>query len=101
MEFWFRKSIHNLLQVRPNLSRSDLSANIGVRGANVSVGPRGIFLNTGIPRTGVGFHERIAESNNAATHAITDRQNSHSSVFPRVLVVIAILLVIVVIAGAR
>lgn len=50
----FRKSI-KMGPVRLNLSKSGVGASIGVKGARVGIGPRGLHSTVTIPGTGVSF----------------------------------------------
>lgn len=56
MGWYIRKGI-NFGPFRLNLSKSGLGASVGVKGARVSVGPRGSFIHLG--RYGVYYRERI------------------------------------------
>ena len=94
MGFRFRKSIKIMPGLRLNLSRSGISANVGVRGANVSVNSRGTFLNAGIPGTGVSYRERIGEIPSQADIAV-DQRPSRSSIRLRVLIIIVAIAAII------
>jgi hypothetical protein len=52
MGWRFRKSFRVLPGVRLNLSKSGLSATIGVAPFHVNVGPRGVYGDLSIPGTG-------------------------------------------------
>jgi hypothetical protein len=72
MGWRFRKSFKVMPGVRLNLSRSGLSATVGVSALSVNVGPRGVFQNVNLPGTGVSLRERVVailpgSSPNAAT----------------------------------
>ena len=45
-----------------NLSKSGLSASAGVRGAHVTLGPRGVRRTVGIPGTGISYSENSSLS---------------------------------------
>ena len=45
-----------------NLSKSGLSASAGVRGAHVTLGPRGVRRTVGIPGTGIYYTENSSLS---------------------------------------
>ncbi|HDR1895191.1 TPA: DUF4236 domain-containing protein, partial [Pasteurella multocida] len=51
--FKFRKRIKIAPGITVNLSKSGVSATVGVKGASVNVGKNGTYLNVGIPGTGV------------------------------------------------
>jgi hypothetical protein len=57
----FRKRLTLFPGFRINLSKSGLSATVGIRGLSVNVGPNGAFLNTGIPGTGIYDRKRIGD----------------------------------------
>lgn len=54
MASWlFRKRIKALPGVFVNLSRSGFGVGVGPRGANISLNKKGIYLNTGLPGSGI------------------------------------------------
>jgi hypothetical protein len=55
----FRKRLTLFPGFRINLSKSGLSATVGIRGLSVNVGKNGAFLNTGLPGTGIYDRKRI------------------------------------------
>lgn len=59
MAWKFRKRLTLFPGFRINLSKSGLSATVGIRGLSVNVGKNGAFLNTGIPGTGIYDRKRI------------------------------------------
>lgn len=65
----FRKSFKLAPGVRMNFGTSDVSWSLGPRGASVSIGKRGMFLNSGIPGTGLYFRERIGGASPAGRSA--------------------------------
>ena len=67
MAMRFRKSIKLAPGVRWNISGSGFSGTFGPRGASVSVGKRGTYLNTGIPGTGLSARERIDSASSGTT----------------------------------
>ena len=54
-----------------NLSKSGLSASAGVRGAHVTLGPRGVRRTVGIPGTGIYYTE-----NNSLSGSSRKRRSS-------------------------
>jgi hypothetical protein len=58
----FRRSIRIAKGFRINVSKSGLSASVGVPGASLTFGRRGTYLNTGIPGTGIYDRKRIGGS---------------------------------------
>jgi hypothetical protein len=57
MALKFRRRIRVLPGFTVNLSKSGLSATVGIRGASINLGKRGNYLNVGIP--GTGIYDRI------------------------------------------
>lgn len=55
----FRKSIKILPGVKLNLSKSGISATVGIKGLSANVGSKGVYLNTGIPGTGIYNREKL------------------------------------------
>lgn len=49
----FRKRITVFPGLTINLSKSSMSATIGLNGFNINIGKNGTYLNTGIPGTGI------------------------------------------------
>lgn len=60
MAWGFRRRIKIIPGVHLNLSRSGISTSIGIRGANVTLGKKGAYLNTGIPGTGIYHRQKLA-----------------------------------------
>ena len=52
-----------------NLSKSGLSASAGVRGAHVTLGPRGVRRTVGIPGTGISYSENSSLSGSSRTRS--------------------------------
>lgn len=61
MAWKFRKRLTLFPGFRINLSKSGMSATVGIRGLNVNVGRNGAFLNIGIPGTGIYDRKRIGD----------------------------------------
>ncbi len=59
MALRFRRRIKILPGVHLNISRSGISTSIGVRGASVTLGKNGRYLNTGLPGTGISMRTRL------------------------------------------
>lgn len=57
MSFKFRKRMRIFPGFTLNLSKSGLSATVGMRGLNVNIGSKGKYLNVGIP--GTGIYDRV------------------------------------------
>ena len=63
MGWRFRRRIKILPGIHINISKSGISTNIGVKGANVTFTPKGTYVNTGFPGTGLYRRDRIADNN--------------------------------------
>ena len=60
MSILFRRRIKIIPGVRLNISKSGLSASVGVRGASITLGGRGgTYANLGIPGTGIYTRKKI------------------------------------------
>ena len=59
MSLKFRKRIRVFPGFTLNLSKSGMSATLGVRGSSVNIGKNGTYLNTGIPGTGLYDRKKI------------------------------------------
>ena len=55
----FRRSVRLFPGVRLNFSRSGVSTSVGVRGATMTLGPRGAYANVGIPGSGLSYRTRL------------------------------------------
>lgn len=74
MAWKFRRRIRILPRFSINMSKSGMSATIGIRGASVNIGKRGAYLNTGIPGTGIYDRQKIGGSaNNEASNIELDQ----------------------------
>ena len=66
MSWLFRRRIRLIPGVRLNVSKSGLSASLGVRGGSVTVGGRGgTYTNVGIPGTGLYSRTKVGGVNSA------------------------------------
>ena len=63
MGWRYRKRIKILPGIHLNISKSGISTNIGVKGANISFTPKGTYVNTGLPGTGLYRRDRILVDN--------------------------------------
>ena len=74
MGFRFRRSVKLFPGVRLNVSRSGLSASFGIRGAHVTLGPKGTRTTVGIPGTGISYTETSSSHRHrAAAQEPTDQ----------------------------
>ncbi len=67
MALKFRKRMRLFPGFYLNLSKSGMSATVGLRGFNVNVGKNGTYLNTGIPGTGLYDRQRIGGGASASS----------------------------------
>ena len=65
MSLKFRKRIRVFPGFTLNLSKSGMSATLGVRGSSVNIGKNGTYLNTGIPGTGLSNRKKVDYPNNS------------------------------------
>lgn len=72
MGWSFRKRVKIIPGVHLNFSRSGISTSIGVRGANVTIGNNGTYLNMGIPGTGIYNRQRLSQSVNHSISNISE-----------------------------
>jgi endonuclease YncB( thermonuclease family) len=93
MGFRFRKSIKILPGVRLNFSNSGTSVSVGPRGLRYTKGPRGDYITTGIPGTGISYTEKVAAGRPASS-------GSGFGAGAVVFVIAAVLLLVVFVAGA-
>lgn len=63
MAWRFRRRVKIIPGVYLNLSKSGISTSIGIRGANVTLGKTGAYLNTGIPGTGIYQRQKLSGNN--------------------------------------
>ena len=73
----FRKRIRVFPGFYLNLSKSGLSATVGMKGFNVNLGKNGAYLNTGIP--GTGIYDRV-KINNKSNESHTNYNEKPTSV---------------------
>ncbi len=59
MGWRFKKRIKIFPGLYINISKSGISANVGVKGANVTFGPDGTYVNTGISGTGLYRRDKV------------------------------------------
>ena len=60
MGWRFRKSVKIAPGIRLNFSKSGISTSVGVKGARITFGPDGTYVNTGIPGTGLYNREKVS-----------------------------------------
>ncbi|CAM3647648.1 DUF4236 domain-containing protein [Sphingobacterium prati] len=65
MAWSFRRRVKIIPGVHLNFSRSGISTSIGVRGANMTIGSSGTFLNTGVPGLGISNRQRLSGRNSS------------------------------------
>lgn len=69
----FRRSIKLAPGLRMNLSGSGISWSIGPKGASITMGKRGTYVNTSIPGTGLYTRQRIGSAGTASRSPSQDR----------------------------
>jgi hypothetical protein len=55
MALRFRRTFRVLPGMKVNVTRGGLSASFGIRGLGLTVGPRGVYGNVGVPGTGLSY----------------------------------------------
>ena len=71
MAWNFRKRIKIAPGVHLNLSKSGLSTSIGPKGAKITFGKKGTYLNKGIPATGLYSREKLSGGNKSSNSGCT------------------------------
>ena len=66
MAWNFRKRIKIAPGIHLNLSKGGISTSIGPKGAKVTFGKNGTYLNKGIPGTGLYSREKISGRNTSS-----------------------------------
>ena len=56
----FRKSVKVFPGFKINLSKKGVSGTVGMQGASVTVGPKGVYANASIPGTGIYKRQKIS-----------------------------------------
>ena len=67
MGWRFRRSIKLFPGLKINFSKSGVSATVGTKGASVTLDPKGTYVNTGIPGTGIYSRDKIPSGRNKTT----------------------------------
>ena len=82
MAWSYRKRIKIAPGIHLNVSKKGVSTSFGVRGASITTGRNGTYLNTGIPRTGIYSRKKISGGNstNVQSSNFTNTQTSASEV---------------------
>ena len=62
MGFRFSRRVSILPGLKLNLSGSGVSLSAGVRGAHITLGPRGLYGSAGIPGTGLSYRQLLDSS---------------------------------------
>lgn len=65
MAWNYRRRVKLIPGVRLNFSKNGISTSIGFRGANITFGSKGTYLNTGIPGTGLYNRQKISSGGNS------------------------------------
>lgn len=69
MAWLYRKRVKVAPGVYMNISKNGISTSVGVRGASMTFGKNGTYLNTGIPGTGFYNRQRIGGSSTPRVHS--------------------------------
>ena len=77
MAWNYRKRIKIAPGIHLNLSKGGVSTSIGPKGAKVSIGKNGTFLNTSIPGTGLYSRQKISSKRNTNNKKTTIDRKEH------------------------
>lgn len=83
MAWNYRKRIKIFPGIYLNFSKGGVSTSIGPKGAKVSFGKKGTFLNTSIPGTGLYSRKKISNNNddNNENHPINETHQNKDGFF--------------------
>ena len=97
MAWNYRKRVKIAPGVHLNLSKNGVSTSIGPKGAKISFGKNGTYLNTSIPGTGLYSRQKIlgTKSSTPRSSHIDNETNNTSISNNSVLVVFAVILLFV------
>lgn len=101
MAWSYRKRITIAPGVRLNISKGGVSTTFGVRGASITTGKNGTYLNTGIPRTGIYNRHKISGPRPGETILNSSSKSSRSANGCAVFVIIMLLISIIAISGGN
>lgn len=76
MAWSYRRRIKIIPGVHLNFSKSGISTSIGVKGASVTLGKNGSYLNTSIPGLGIYSRQKLGGNNKPALQDVAE-QNDH------------------------
>lgn len=93
MAWNFRKKINVAPGVHLNLSKGGVSSTIGVKGASMTVGKGGTYVNTSLPGTGLYSRRKVSSKENISSK---DSKQENGSNFGCFLFTISIILLIIV-----
>lgn len=65
MAWSYRRRIKIIPGVHLNFSKSGISTSIGIKGASITFGKKGTFINTGIPALGIYNRQQLPDSKNS------------------------------------
>lgn len=77
MAWNYRKRIKIAPGVHLNLSKGGISTSIGPKGAKISIGKNGVYLNTSIP--GTGLYSRTKLSGNDKSNSLNSLMENATS----------------------
>lgn len=82
MAWSYRRRIKIIPGVYLNFSKSGISTSIGVKGASITLGKNGSYLNTGIPGLGVYNRQKLGGSNKPVPQDIAEQNNHQPATLP-------------------
>ncbi|HCW08890.1 MAG TPA: DUF4236 domain-containing protein [Cytophagales bacterium] len=72
MAWSYRRRIKIIPGVHLNFSKNGISTSIGVKGASVTFGKKGTYLNTSVPGFGISSRQKLSDNSNSETHQRPD-----------------------------
>lgn len=81
MTYHFRRRVKIAPGIHINASSSGLGLNIGPQGANVTMNKKGVYVNTGIPGTGISQRTQIAKAPHSPKTSDSEIINSNPGRF--------------------
>ncbi len=78
----FRKRIRLFPGFTLNISKTGMSATLGIKGCSVNIGPKGTYLNTGIPGTGLYDRIKLQDSENTNSPNSSNIPGTQNTIVP-------------------
>lgn len=82
MSFRFRRTLKVFPGLRLNISRAGISASVGPRGASVTFGKNGNYLNLGLPGSGLSYRTKLGSRTNRTVSAADEHEPTATRGYP-------------------